>query len=402
MPAVPEIPQDIIDTIIDELATDPSTLSACALAARSFRSPSQKHMYETIKMDLSPGHPSHTSVHRLLDILTTNPLLGTSVKSLIVVLPHSNTEKLSGISRLFPRLRKIVITCSLVHEGGTSRWNAVAEELRVDLYRLMRSPSVEEISFHSIQGFPTRHLTTCGQLKAITLIDVEPDDSVESLVPPMPADTYTCPSPSVGQLRALHIQPWKRLSPFINHLTNPSSSLSLTRLREYRIELYKSSECFETFQTTSELIAGSLEKLTLEVYSLAYNATPVPFDLLSLKRLKALKVAIGWTTTPSLVWLQTFLETSIPPVHDLGTITFEFDWVSSEDDFWRHVDRVLVEAPSLAKVHLGLSFVSYGPKDLQWEGTFDLGVMRTLMPRLVARGSFTVHMNDVKLFTVPR
>ena len=49
--ALCDIPQDIIDTVLDELTHDTDTLKQCSTVSRSFFWPSCKHLFRSITLD---------------------------------------------------------------------------------------------------------------------------------------------------------------------------------------------------------------------------------------------------------------------------------------------------------------------------------------------------------------
>jgi hypothetical protein len=68
-----EIPQDIVDRILDELQDDTSTLKICSLVSRSFLPTCRRHIYSTLDLLRTDPVKCSAQVKIMEHILAVNP-----------------------------------------------------------------------------------------------------------------------------------------------------------------------------------------------------------------------------------------------------------------------------------------------------------------------------------------
>ncbi|RDB19086.1 hypothetical protein Hypma_014456 [Hypsizygus marmoreus] len=398
-PNRPVIPQDILNSVLDQLRHDSRTLGACALAARSLRPLSQQHMYASISLDLSFIFDSIQRVADLRDVLTVNPSLAENIHHLSLsvcdlrymfgddpsVIEDMGPVSLAVLSdtwapivtlRMLHRLHKLsVVGGFLGMECRAPTWDCLDEELRAFIYDQLRSPALVEISFDFVHGIPLDYFVSCAQLQNINLKDV-----TRSIDPESP--TLSLP-PQTGHLKSLSLIGTVTTSNFIDAMHTPGCSLSLTRLRELFITHVDSVIC----QAVLDMCAESLETFKLVLMSSA-DCDPSFMNLTHMKKLRSFHLnyhLISHKTGAG--WLRNFLivETHLPTAKGpLEKFTLE-GGLYIHSAMWNTIDDILVEAPCLKNVHVCLCLPNI-PATTQEASDF----CQSGIPHLATRGNFSV------------
>ncbi|THU93122.1 hypothetical protein K435DRAFT_861816 [Dendrothele bispora CBS 962.96] len=91
----PQIPQELVDRIIEELSKDKDSLRACALTCQSFKVPSQKGLFHHIKLKGSDSLNRPLLCERFHSILQTSSHIAGYVKDLVLVNHEDGTSWLT-------------------------------------------------------------------------------------------------------------------------------------------------------------------------------------------------------------------------------------------------------------------------------------------------------------------
>jgi len=203
----PDLPQELIDCIIDELGfykgvSDPEcrqALMACSLASSSFLTPSRKHLFAKVR--LKEGHSEKDE--RLLGlarILVEDskinfmgrhiPPLALHIRTLSIILsPTPANQNLmhgqktlrrkppSDIPEILESLiaRSPIASFSLEFPNANLRdWKCVDELLKAGVESLCKLPSITSLQFQRIQGLPMTLITGCPNLKRLSLHSIYP------------------------------------------------------------------------------------------------------------------------------------------------------------------------------------------------------------------------------------
>ncbi|KAJ6565877.1 hypothetical protein DFH09DRAFT_1157202, partial [Mycena vulgaris] len=183
--------QDLIDAIMDEVAAKPwaepkdyATLSACAVVARAFLAPSQRHLYRTITL-------RSETVADIASTFTASPHLASYVRDLHIDVPfgirpssYDNdrypasrpmTEH-SPLASLFPLLnglqRLTIEECN---------WNDLPATSRGPLAILFTIPSLRCVALVRCRGVPSylvRRVLCCASEVILRHVYVDPEDGV--------------------------------------------------------------------------------------------------------------------------------------------------------------------------------------------------------------------------------
>lgn len=169
------IPQDIINTIVDELHRqhDTSTLSTCARTAHAFRDPCQRHLFHTLS--LSNAAPDANQC--LLAVLRASVRLQSYPRHFhLRLISLYGTVRAEGalpdILQLLPQLR----TFSLAHgiTSGLLHFGSISHALKASIFGLLQGEHLGRVDLAHLQEFPIYFLSRCPQLEALTLRDVNP------------------------------------------------------------------------------------------------------------------------------------------------------------------------------------------------------------------------------------
>ena len=190
---IPEIPQDIIDLIIDEIASDLNgytgnlhdagspmdTLKRCALVSRAFYFPSRRYIFSNIHLEFDmPNRNDEPRTRNLLKILERKE--SDHLLSLIrTVNSNFNLIPVSRKSQAGNRYQQIIRGMSSV----TQKFRPPRDNL-VELYHLLSQASLEKCVFTTEGGFfkwtistfpaliPIQQMCTGQSLKVLHLVYV--------------------------------------------------------------------------------------------------------------------------------------------------------------------------------------------------------------------------------------
>ncbi|KAG5640907.1 hypothetical protein DXG03_006674, partial [Asterophora parasitica] len=348
----PTLPQEIINQIVDDIGHphEPNTrraLLASSCVSASFREPAQRRLFQSIVVSVTA--PVSSRPHSLLDTLASNPQLSHFVESLnVIVKPHCSHPSWNAFPS-FPRLRSLYITT------GYGKWSSVASNARKVLYDLFQHPTLRELHLRNVSDFPIRALCFSHQLQHLRIQD-------SGLTTDFPSDFPTT-EPEVpymiGYLRSIAVEDCRDTRVVQTVLGDPSSFLSLCRLRKFSTKV-QTDEDFEECRAFLELAGLHMDELKITFL----NATGgelfllgIPFPLLSeiyagdhavlpnLHNLRHIEFCVrNWDT---LVHALQLIE-SIPPTNNLARLTIadaSVFWGLQDytyDKTWQQLDDVLM------------------------------------------------------------
>lgn len=167
------IPQDVINSIVNELQDDKQTLSRCSLAAHAFCEPCQRHLYSRIDLD---NHADDGN-QKLEEILTEYPHIQFYIRHLRLRLISRygrvrDEGALPEILHMLPRVRSFSlshgITTGLLHFGTLS------QSLKASIFDLLQYGQLTRVELSHLQEFPIYYFSQCSQLRELSLSDVNP------------------------------------------------------------------------------------------------------------------------------------------------------------------------------------------------------------------------------------
>ncbi|KAF8058678.1 hypothetical protein FPV67DRAFT_1523341 [Lyophyllum atratum] len=354
-PCIPQLsfPQEIIETIIDELAGDNRTLLKCSLVSSSFREPSQRTLFRSLRIHLHLDYKTRNSnLHRMLE---TNQSISSSVTSMCFYFYDDSDEPefsgevnsmgFFGAPLTLPRVQ--ALTLDALSSGID--WSELTIPLQTDLIHLMRSPMLVRLSIIEI-GVPLDLLRTVVQLKCL---EIRNSDYTLQDYPPseMPHPIQLSSDP--GYLDVLI------LLDEIPYIQDHASHLSLTRLRGFS-GIIERQDDLGSYQEILNLSASTLESLSLLMGGNYTGPIPEHPDFRSLLHLEWLEIDISVGRSSNFLefaWLARALGT-IPPTNSIRTIIIRVRDYALEN--WGQIDEVLTREPhSLPLQRVFVSLPSY-------------------------------------------
>ncbi|KAF8195371.1 hypothetical protein BJ912DRAFT_923631 [Pholiota molesta] len=162
----PLIPLDVIETIVDILATVDdqglSSVKACALSSRSFLYFCRKRMFASVALDLPARYsfpPSPTS-SQFQKLLVTAPEIVNYVRKLTIGFPDRKSEGLSAMLKTFTQLQQLTL-----RPNRLTVWSSVAHCLQDALFHILDLPTINYLELFNISYFPILELARCINLR---------------------------------------------------------------------------------------------------------------------------------------------------------------------------------------------------------------------------------------------
>lgn len=245
-------PQEIIDSVVEELSSDRDSLKQCALVSRcQFLQPARRHLFSDIKL--------HKPLHcqRLLTVLKSNPEITRHIRHLILsnlrlqLLVQSEEATVATLLTLVQSLRSLSLSYIF--------WDTLPIELRSTLYALLRSPSLKKLSFIGVHDFPLEDLSSFTQLESLYLSAM--DGMRRRSYPETPP--FENPKEIGGQLKSLEIGMGsiRSAKSILTVLGHPSSKLSYSQLTELSIEVVN-PETLDIFHSLMKAAGSSLKSFS--------------------------------------------------------------------------------------------------------------------------------------------
>lgn len=160
-----EIPQDIIDEIIDILRNDREALKACTYVSHSFRLQSRKLLFSMIIVDC-PG-----AVASLRRILYRRPEISRFIHTLRI--SSLDRDTIMRFPPVLPRLNH-VRHLELGKQGSypTVKFDNVLTDYNFIIMEVLKLPQIHTLSLHSILRFPSVFLRIPAHLTYLNMMYV--------------------------------------------------------------------------------------------------------------------------------------------------------------------------------------------------------------------------------------
>lgn len=243
-------PQEIIDSVVEELSSDRASLKQCALVSRrQFLQPARRHLFSAIKLH------KPLPCQRLLTVLKSNPEITRYIRHLILsnlrLLVQSEEVTVATILTLVQSLQSLSLSYIF--------WDTLPIELTSTLYALFSSPSLKKLSFIGVHDFPLEDLSSFTQLESLYLSAM--DGMRRRSYPEIPP--FENPREIGGQLKSLEIGMGSTRSAksILAVLGHPTSKLSYLQLTELSIEVVN-PETLDIFQSLMKAAGSSLKSFS--------------------------------------------------------------------------------------------------------------------------------------------
>ncbi|KAF9443191.1 hypothetical protein P691DRAFT_680026 [Macrolepiota fuliginosa MF-IS2] len=353
--SVLHLPQELVDSIIEYVGDDRSTLCSCALVSRSWLHSSRYHLFANISLSphIQGNIPPQQLCAQLYGVLQESPAIVPYIRSLQIfdggLPPHrtaqwiSNERTLPPLLKLLTHLRQLELSASSA--CNVIQWKSLPFTLQNAICTLLKLPSLTYLRLHS-WTFPNLAsiaavLSSCQHLKCLSLSAVAVCEDLDNTHHSEPPDTIPNDEFSSGSDTANTRAPTPSLEvltlDYVNFgylgywLFAPPSPISFSNLRELRISHSADPLVVEQILLS---IGPSLEHLHLKPGSWDV----FPFDLRNNLNLKSLRLTLEVPET-ALSWCTTLLS-SLSPSGFLNSLTH----ISLE--FFTDLKRLSASSPS--------------------------------------------------------
>ncbi|KAG6888300.1 hypothetical protein C0995_009299 [Termitomyces sp. Mi166 len=284
---LPNLPQELVDQIIEHLHGDPPTLKCCALVCRAWLSPSRSQIFHRITLE--PREPSKlfglfawrrkSALRSLVDTMKASPDIAPYIQEVEIVEGVGVNEWIGNEPLLFflLALLKHVKRFRLRHSAAIPIvWRALSPEFKIALLQFLASPSLCEINlgmlrFTNAEVFKLL-LRRSSHLRVLHLDHIHITESAN--YPSATPDNAIFQSTSQAPLDTLVLGA-RNSSPVIEYFLQPESTIDVTSLRNLSISM---SANFEVFGRLLQSVIGleSLEILLMSDADLvAYRELPL-------------------------------------------------------------------------------------------------------------------------------
>ena len=262
------LPQELIDLIIDELASYISsdledlppefkTLQNCALVSRSFRLRATHWLFFRARLQgrWNDERWIQKRVEGFLEILVANPSIGGSVRELFIQTSQRDfyfwLQDNAALVSILERLSQIQMF-DLRYGPKPFNWEALPSKTATALRCTMQSPSLRFLRLYDIQEFPWYILAGCSTVKDLVIFRVRASNR-----------HFSVPSTIAPMLESVHIISAYTTAESL--LSNPNTAPMFSQLRILNVGFHRSLEIGSAAEFIIK-VAQTLE--TLNVLSL--------------------------------------------------------------------------------------------------------------------------------------
>ncbi|KAF8156609.1 hypothetical protein B0H34DRAFT_798024 [Crassisporium funariophilum] len=338
---LPELPQELWDSIIDQLHDDKHTLASCSYVCKGFHSTAQKIFYEHTTLSLL----SLTSF-QLHNLLERSPYLRPYVRKLTITdhtralwrrsdgIPESAQSVVASAVSLLDNVVSLSIERRL-EAGPVMDWASWVPELKAALLDRCRLAQLVDLNLDHIYNVPFAIFDHIPTLKSLTLIDVWFPDHTET----SPKNQHK----SIAKLETLKIeyQGVDMSRPLSKWMRSANCTLDLTHLTKLSLHIefgYRSNFEHPSGSVVPYILCQCSSSLQdLHYYNSLEADTTILLDLhtmLSLRRLSISAQIWNWrdvyNTTVRLRRLIDIVN-GIPFPSHIGTISMLCDTIGYDD-----------------------------------------------------------------------
>lgn len=259
------IPQDILNSIIDQLTDDRPTLKTCTLLSRFFRYACQTHLFSDIRLKIDEEHRNREFIH----ILTDHPAIALCVQNLNLQLLYLRWEPPSGsehepVVAILPFLLHLQSLQMTYESNYMLVWKGKGE-LHDAVLHLFKLPTLSRVSLGCIQDFPMNvFLRGCTRLQALAITLVyEPHNVLDNDFNPRPS-SILIPKTHLDVLKISTTQNSGRL---LQRLMGLDSSIGIQQLRNFEFGRMEQAQDIDDCQMALDGCAETLEVFKVSVAS---------------------------------------------------------------------------------------------------------------------------------------
>lgn len=161
---IPQLPLDVLESVLGYLWNDRRTLAACALACRAFLPVVRHHVFNTVRLTHSAGYSEYCRFQKLLQ---DSPHVALSVRTLHIGLAPALDR--ATLPALLPRLHEVE-SLALSFGGGMFEMDEATREKLPTYFRLVKHLRIENVRFDGTDLL--RILCACPELRSLSLVAV--------------------------------------------------------------------------------------------------------------------------------------------------------------------------------------------------------------------------------------
>ncbi|KAJ7642395.1 hypothetical protein DFH06DRAFT_1475208 [Mycena polygramma] len=367
-----EFAQELIDAIIDEVAAtdewydslDRKSLSACALAARTFVAPSQRRLFQSLTLPVRHGDMKEVALE-----FTTSPHLGSYVQDLHFENVSHNareTDIASGtIFTMLSSVRRLVIS-------GRKRWDPASREFYHGLTSMLARPSLRSIGLLHCGRVPMSlffHIMSAGYEEvALATTDFDYDDSDSGLMRSPESGAH-----STSTLLRLALAFWPERTGAVGDLMmSDHIAGSLEHVQHLKLTV-RTQPCFDALHRIALKCVEPLQHLEIDFD--VYHLHPIILPFMPGLRVLTLQAKVAKLRVPdSLTTMIATLPDCTPNV-EIVNVIIDAQFEEYENGPHLHLtDSALQRLPLLRDVHFdihtpgqGLHFKKGCPAAQAWD-----------------------------------
>jgi len=163
-----QIPQDVLECIIDELHSDIDTLKTCAVISHSFLAPTRRHLFHSIRLD------TPLLSHRLCNLFTTRPEIALYVRKLFLLTGDSlHRQSWLASDKSLPTILRMVDHLQMFTMSQLTQliyWDKFSTEVASALADRFRSPMLTVVKIWQCRRLPVSLINNFLYVKELSLI----------------------------------------------------------------------------------------------------------------------------------------------------------------------------------------------------------------------------------------
>lgn len=275
-----DLPQELVDGILEQLRDDSESLKAFSLVCRSFNSSSCRIMFSTITLFSPSINAISNPCQRFYHVIEENPDVALLVQDLRleeegiscseVYVPWVNAERtLPLVLKKLERLRRLELR-------GDFDWPSLDISLRASLRAVLQLPTLTTVALTLLEIAGSSALTSmfdnCPNLQHVTLCHLRME-----IVEDMPESEYTFHRGEQSLATKLQslclLLDDDMLSPFVSPLWAPSPPFNVSNLQRLTVGALD-DRGIASLQRVMGMTAQTLRHLTLGM--LRFSMSPVP------------------------------------------------------------------------------------------------------------------------------
>ncbi|KAF5339814.1 hypothetical protein D9611_009098 [Ephemerocybe angulata] len=296
------LPQELVDSVIDALESDSTTLKAVGLVAKQWYRRSRAHLFEQIHLG-EKGNPAE-QLHQLLELIKEQPALIECIKHFTV--SDKRGEWLATSAELLELLPRLSLRCfgiGVPSYNAWVDWETLTPELQIALYDRILDSNLTSLSLHGVRNMDVAILSQCHHLEELIMADVYQGDGSSNETPRVCFPLNQSPAVQgqdawSGRLEVTACG--DALKALMDYAENAEATLAIHNAMELQLSAYGwDDEMTEAISTLLQACASSVS-----IYSIQEDINPetipgavvTPTMLLEFSRFTGLQNLYIWTS----------------------------------------------------------------------------------------------------------